>query len=206
MKVFIANGMAFSYQTMFQERGHEVVGRIEDADVVQFTGGEDVTPRWYGELAHPASMFNEARDKLEKLVYRKAIELGLPMAGICRGGQFLNVLNGGRMYQDVDGHAGTHEAEVFDGRKLQVSSTHHQMMRPDVDGQVLVSARCSTRREYMFEETVASNLTYPFNDTEVVFYPATKCLCFQPHPEIMSKDSDCQNLYFEFLETKLGVK
>lgn len=206
MKIFIAGGYAPSYQSMFRNRGFEVVLSIDEADMVQFTGGEDVTPRWYDEFAHPASMFNESRDRMERVTFRRAIDLGIPMAGICRGGQFLNVLNGGKLFQDVDGHLGTHEAEVFDGRKIKVSSTHHQMMRPDVDGKVLMFANNSTRREYMFDKMIATNLEPKHDDVEAVYYEDTNCLCFQPHPEIMDKDSDCQNLYFEFIDTYLGVK
>jgi len=54
------------------------------------------------------------------------------MVGICRGSQFLTVMSGGRLFQDVSGHAimGTHLIKFKDGSSLGITSTHHQMMNP----------------------------------------------------------------------------
>ena len=125
-----------------------------------------------------------------------------PMAGICRGGQFLNVMNYGKMFQNVNGHAisGTHAAYDNNGNEFQVTSTHHQMMRPHADGKTILIAERSTRLEtdtLVFEGSG--------EDCEAVFYEKTKSLCYQPHPEMCPKDHECQVLYFEFLKRYLGV-
>lgn len=206
LKVYIEAKMK-SYADMFKARGWTVVDSVAKADLVQFTGGEDVSPELYLEQAHPYSQFNIVRDRVCMGIYQTALLNNIPMAGICRGGQFLNVMNGGKMYQDVDGHLGTHEAYLANGQKLMVSSTHHQMMRPDVDGIVLLTANQSTRREYMDTkgELVRDLEPAKNNDVEAILYESTNCLCYQPHPEIMSRDSDCQELYFKFL-AKIGVE
>ena len=206
MKVLIVESSA-SYVSMFLNRGHEIVASLAEADLVQFTGGSDVSPSLYDEEVHPYTGHSPRRDEHESDVFKEALELGIPMAGICRGSQFLNVMNGGKMFQHVDGHAihGTHSVTTDCKRTLDVTSTHHQMIRPSPKGRVLAIANESTFRESMFGESIKRE-TWPQDDTEVVFYPLTKCICFQPHPEYLTPDHPCQEYYFELLEKHLGVK
>lgn len=211
-KVFIVDTGA-QYEQMFKARGWEVTRDLLAADLVQFTGGADVSPYLYGEEKHPTTYNDPRRDLVESGYYQVSLLLKKPMAGICRGGQFLNVMNYGKMFQNVNGHAisGTHEAEVVyrtDGKGegieepfiYQVTSTHHQMMRPHADGKVLLIAERATRLEtdtLVFEGSG--------EDCEAVFYEKTKSLCFQPHPEFCPTEHECQVLYFKFLERYLGV-
>lgn len=66
------------------------------------TGGHDVNPGLYGEVASPqCGAPCDARDRLERAVYEKACEKDKPVLGICRGLQFINVLHGGTLYQDL---------------------------------------------------------------------------------------------------------
>ena len=204
MNVYLV-GAGPSYSRMFKDRGWTEVFSIEKADLVQFLGGADVNPKLYGETPHPTTNFNEYRDTTDKTTYVKAMSLCIPVAGICRGGQFLNVMNGGTLYQDVDGHLGSHIAYTADGKEVEVSSTHHQMMIPDTDGVVLMTARCSTRREVMLNGEAVIDASPNHDDVEALYYPDNNVLCFQPHPEIMAKDSDCQEVYFKFIKEKLGV-
>jgi len=203
--VLIINGGG-AYERMFRMYGWEVVDDIYDADLIQFTGGADVTPGLYGELPHPATSYSRARDNHEMKIFHIAREVGVPMAGICRGGQFLNVMNGGKMYQDVDRHAisGTHTAtDVRSGSDIEVSSTHHQMMRPHKTGEVLCIAHRATFKEHMVKDHVAKVDGTEENDVEVVLYKDNKCLCFQPHPEFVSRNpayKACADYYFECLK------
>ena len=130
-KVFVV-GHDFGISSMFQQRGWEA-SSLEDANLVVFTGGADVDPSLYGE-ENFASHSTLARDQREKTIYNQALELGKCMAGICRGGQFLNVMNGGKMIQHVDGHATGRDHKLTDrvtGEEHSVTSTHHQMMIPN---------------------------------------------------------------------------
>lgn len=204
MRVYIVGGGS-SYASMFTARGWDSVFRIEDASLVQFTGGADVSPSLYGEFPHHTTQFNSDRDENECSVFLRAMSLGLPVAGICRGGQFLNVLNGGKLYQDVDGHLGEHIAYTSTGKELLVSSTHHQMMIPDDDAEILMTARCSTRRESMENGKEVTDVTPNHDDIEALYYEESNTLCYQPHPEICTKDSDCQEFYFKLIKEKLGV-
>lgn len=190
---------------MFMNRGWIVCYQLEDADLVVFPGGADVSPELYGQAKHPYSVVCERDDKTDIAVYERAQHKGIACVGICRGGQFLNVMNGGSMYQHVNNHRGNHQAVTSTGWELEVTSTHHQMMIPDEDGVVLLKAGRSNRREYMGEEQETIADIGVHEDVESVYYPETNSLCFQPHPEYMDWKSDCQTLFFKYLSEHLGV-
>jgi carbamoylphosphate synthase small subunit len=201
-KVYIVGGDVL-IEKMFVSNEWSVVDNPDDAEYIQFTGGADVSPMLYGEPRHPRTGNNLRRDEEEAEVFFEYKD-SKKMLGICRGGQFLNVMNGGAMYQDVNNHAigGTHAAVISDtGRIVQVTSTHHQMMIPNHDtGRVLVHANLATRKEDGYGLDVVTKLDWLANDTEVVFYfLESQSLCFQPHPEYVNPEHECQRLYFDLI-------
>lgn len=146
--------------------------------LVVFTGGEDITPRLYGERALAMTHYNERRDAREEEFYKRFLKV--PKVGICRGGQFLNVMSGGSMWQHVDNHGRRHEIIDLISKEAikEVVSTHHQMMIPGPRGEVIAIASEAT--EFI---SAKHERPKPEFDTEVVFYNSTNSLCFQPHPE-----------------------
>lgn len=184
MKVFIVDGN-WQYSKMFTQRGWTIVDSLPDADLVQFTGGADVSPALYGcENTH--SYVSVPRDLDDIHFFIQALALKKPMAGICRGGQFLNVMSGGHMIQHVEGHANGHQHDAIDlveDEAVCVTSTHHQMMVPSRAGRLLLIAGIVGER-----------------DTEAVYYAHTQCLCFQPHPEFDEAGKECRDLYFRYLD------
>src|SRR3546814_17569584 len=100
-KVFIVGGGA-QYKAMFAKRGWEIVSDVWQADLVQFTGGADVTPALYGEK-NTNSGNSPASDIEEAGYFAIARRMHKQMAGICSGGQFLIVMCGGSLIQNVDG-------------------------------------------------------------------------------------------------------
>jgi len=195
-------------RSMYEAKGWHVASRMNEADLVQFTGGADVTPSLYNEKVHPRTFSESGRDVREKEVYEEAQALALPCVGICRGGQFLNVMNGGKMYQHVDGHAigGTHlMTDTQTGETLQVTSTHHQMMREGEDGLVVATANESTFKEYMSgDKLVVDDDSEP--DVEVVYYGETNTLCNQPHQEYQDENDPAVLYFFNLLKEYLGVE
>jgi len=206
--VYIIGGN-YGYATMFKDAGWQLAKNIEDADLIQFTGGEDVTPSLYKEGRHPTTGNNPKRDEYEQGIYQQALELNIPMAGICRGGQFLNVMNGGKMWQNVDGHLGTHNAVVsgYIGN-VRVSSTNHQMMRPNMEAPhiILMTAQLSKVKENVSPNgmIIRNHVSRGSNDEDVesIFYPETRCLSYQPHPEF-DNVSQCRKVYFHFINNYL---
>ena len=208
-KVFIVSNYGTEYSQMFTRAGWSITDRIECADLIQFVGGEDVTPYLYGQHPHHSTRSNLKRDLHEQMVFLCALKLKKPMAGICRGGQFLNVMNGGQLWQDVGGHCGSHEALATDlknSHKIKVTSTHHQMMIVPNDRRkmmVLMTANCCGKRTKM----TSSKSKTPFSiiiggapkDIEALYFTETNCLCFQPHPEFEEEDA-LKKLYFLYVE------
>lgn len=76
---------------------------LEPLDGVVLPGGGDLDPRLYGEEPGDACYdVSRAQDELDLAVARRSIGAGLPVLGICRGHQLLNVLYGGTLVQDMD--------------------------------------------------------------------------------------------------------
>lgn len=200
MNVIIVGGNR-SYHDMFKSRGWTTDEQLPP-DLVCFTGGEDVDPALYDEVLHPFSSISKERDKRDMDVFN-LVDEDVPLVGICRGGQFLNVMCGGKLYQHVNGHATgrPHKAYTDDGREVMVTSTHHQMMIPAVGGEVLAWAKESTLVETADFQTVREERD---KDIEVVLYRDAGCLCFQPHPEF--PNSGCADYFFECLKRLLEIK
>ena len=70
------------------------------------TGGADIDPGQYGEAVAGAAETEPGRDALERAAWDAAAARGVPVLGICRGHQAINVFAGGKLLQDVAGHAG----------------------------------------------------------------------------------------------------
>jgi len=70
------------------------------------TGGPDLDPGLYHEPAVGATDLDPARDALEQLAWRQAERRSVPVLGICRGLQAINVFSGGSLLQEVPSHAG----------------------------------------------------------------------------------------------------
>jgi len=204
MNVYIVDSNN-QYDDMFIRNGFNLVGDIEVADLVQFTGGADITPSLYDQEAHPSTGNDPIRDKREQMLFDYCVDNDIPMAGICRGAQFLNVMCGGTLWQHVDNHTcGEHFAIDLDsGQMLKVSSTHHQMINPSDAGRVLMVASESTYKEDM-QDGMHRIESARGEDVEAVYYHSHNVLCYQPHPEYYDADHQCQAWYFDNINKLLG--
>ena len=100
-----------------------------DADALVIVGGEDVTPNFYGgstgyegETAHFA-----AADEGQIALVQRALALGTPLLGICRGLQIINVALGGNLVQHIDDGIHKNIGVPID----QILSTHDVMLSND---------------------------------------------------------------------------
>ena len=109
------------------DNGRLYAGILGAIDGLILSGGGDVHPRHFGQLldgAEPHSI-DEKRDELELALAPAALERNLPVFGICRGCQVLNVAMGGGMVQHFDGHRTPeggdthyHEVAIVPGSRL----------------------------------------------------------------------------------------
>ncbi len=197
MKVFIVSGGP-DYRKLFEGMGHTITHLLRQADLCVFTGGADVTPALYGDAQHALTGNHIERDQEEMKLFKLCQDNQIPVVGICRGAQFLNVMSGGRMYQHVEKHTRSHYiVDAVTGETVYVSSTHHQMMMPSPDALLVATAALGGEREW-FDGSIARR-DVSACDIEVVFYPHTKALCFQPHPEFRAVEYDGMQKYFQTL-------
>jgi len=136
--------------TMIDETADEATRSSTFASMsgLLMSGGADVHPARYGETLDGSLDIETERDRLEAEAFATAVRRRVPVLGICRGLQAINIFSGGSLLQDVPGHMGasygkgpaaTHPLRVVTGTRLagwlgdpvtlEVNSYHHQGIR-----------------------------------------------------------------------------
>lgn len=147
-----------------------------------FTGGADITPSLYGEKNGRYTYCNLERDRYETGMFELARKHKIPCVGICRGSQFICVMSGGKLVQDVTGHGGNHTMRTHTGEIITCNSTHHQMQRPNEDAIILGVAEPKLSRHYLNGDDEEIHME---QEIEAVYYPNINSLGIQWHPEWM---------------------
>lgn len=182
---------------------------LDSIDGVIFSGGSDLDSSLWNEEPHPkADGFDQERDTFEVEAIRKVVERDMPMLGICRGIQSVNVALGGTIVQDIpdqlpgslehrqhnDGRmrdTTSHDVTIEEGDNLlyqihgdttmKTNSFHHQSIK-EVGRDLEVIARA--------EDGVI----------EAVWNPKmTFGLAVQWHPEMLAENHSDQAAIFEAL-------
>ena len=125
---------------------------LEALDGIMFSGGEDVDPARYSAKPSPAlGPLNKTRDGFEFRLIALARERRLPLFGVCRGLQAINVAFGGTLWQDIptehpsrSNHRkvehkiaiepGSRLAKALKRKTMTVNSTHHQSVKDPAPG------------------------------------------------------------------------
>jgi len=187
-----------------------IKGYLDLIDGLVLSGGHDVSPLAYGE--QPLQKLGHTlpeRDVFDRLLIEAALEKELPLLGICRGMQMLNVALGGTLYQDLDyvpdcqlkhdqyhdPSLATHEVSVETSSKLfgimgdkrvKTNSFHHLAVK-DLGNGLVITARADDG----VVEAIEHN-DYPF------------VLGVQWHPEMMaSTDVKMKSLFEALMEAVL---
>ena len=131
----------------------ERAAAFESMDGLLLTGGADIDPARYGHPNLASVDIEPERDELEAEAWAAAATRNIPVLGICRGFQAINVFAGGTLIQDVPSHAGPgwttgparmHEVRIEPGSALaealadgserpaavEVNTYHHQGVGP----------------------------------------------------------------------------
>ena len=125
--------------------GYEPVRAYTEADPEDFAGvimigGPDVDPALYDEENTASRYVNIEYDRACLDMIGKCFEKGIPLLGICRGLQIINVYFGGSLYQDIENHmidGGMHETFGLQGsdiiypfpEKMVTNTRHHQAVK-----------------------------------------------------------------------------
>lgn len=125
---------------------YELIGECAQLDGAIFAGGVDVHPRHYGEAVEAGcGDIDERRDEIELNLMPLLLARRLPVLGICRGCQVINVALGGTLTQDIPNHRQDdaqgrfhHAIDIVKGTQLRallgadtinVNSYHHQCVK-----------------------------------------------------------------------------
>ena len=185
--------ISIDVERMFQNPG--------DFELVCFTGGQDVSPHLYGHRNLNSSC-SQARDEKELLIFEMAKKHKIPMTGICRGSQFLNVMCGGSMVQHLSvQHGGfQHECRTADARQFGVTSSHHQMSVLGPEGTLLAWADTMVPVDSLVYDGDVTPLLEEMGSlsddgrlslvTEAFFYPKERVFAVQHHPEWQKDDQE----------------
>ena len=97
--VTAAGGLAFTLPVQAPEMAASYAATL---DGLLLSGGKDIDPSYYGEEpVKGIGSIDHVRDAWEMGLFRAALDLGLPIFGICKGIQLINVALGGSLYQDL---------------------------------------------------------------------------------------------------------
>ena len=183
---------------------------LDRFDGLLFSGGPDLDPALYGEARHPrlGPEVDRVCDEYELALLTGAAERDLPVLGICRGMQALNVARGGTLHQHLPDHTGvehsqleapyepTHAVSVTPGSllhrltragELRVNSFHHQGI-----GRIGAGLRACA--------------TAPDQTVEAVWDPAARfCLGVQWHAELLTHRPEHAPLFQSLVAAARGA-
>lgn len=181
---------------------------VECIDGLLITGGEDIHPQFYNEEVYKSKdndlmTIDQERDTFELALLKEAILSKLPILGICRGHQLINVAFGGSLYQDISNLCESdinhlapldnkerliHSVQIkedsilmgiFNSSKIEVNSFHHQSIKRIADNFKIIASS---------QDNVIEAMKY--NGSQWI-------LGIQWHPEMLFRSDSKQRKIFE---------
>lgn len=189
------------------ESEESIFKQIDLIDGLMLSGGYDIDPHLFGEEPHHLleATYRE-RDLCEMALVRAAAQKKIPVLGICRGLQLINVTFGGSLYQDLTAsnkdlfqhrqktniHQGTHTVDlekgtmlekIYNQKSIRTNSLHHQSVKNLADG-FIINARS---RDGIIEGIEKMDQSF--------------ILGLQWHPELMFEvDAETRALFRAFID------
>ncbi|MDC7952887.1 gamma-glutamyl-gamma-aminobutyrate hydrolase family protein [Liquorilactobacillus mali] len=193
-------GIALILPTSPAETAKQIIDAV---DGLILSGGQDVSPFNYGEeIQQKCGAIFPERDKFEFALLEAAEEKKIPILGICRGAQIIDVYRGGSLYQDIsyrgehtlrhfqlqDPPMPTHKIKIAENSLLNkimqknsviVNSFHHQLVK-------------SVPASLQITGTTSDGVVEAFEDSNFEFF-----LGVQFHPEMLIDSVESANMVFQ---------
>ena len=185
----------------------EIVNRpheLENPDsVLVIWGGSDINPKLYNHPQSRTTYPSASRDPVEWDLIGRAVKMGIPIIGVCRGAQMLCAKAGGFLIQDVENHVGQHRVVTHKGDEVTVNSIHHQMLGgiEQVPHELLAWCDTPISSKYIWKDDQEYIPPKGFKEPEMVWFPEIKGMAIQWHPEGMSANSEATKFIFEELQS-----
>jgi gamma-glutamyl-gamma-aminobutyrate hydrolase PuuD len=194
------------------------IDEIKAPGILALWGGGDIHPMMYNRTNQGSYIQGEVpsyRDQIEAKMFAQAYKEGVFIFGVCRGAQLGCAMSGGILVQHVENHHHDHLVSTIDGDRFIASSLHHQMMYPwDIKHKLFAWSTSAKSPRYdgiteeewekwprkIYDELKTEDVIEP----EIVYFPVTKCLAVQGHPEMMAANTK-HNLYIRKLIDELYV-
>lgn len=157
---------------------------VEHLDGIVLSGGADLEPAHYGQAPDGNGGYEPRRDRFEIALLERALARKLPVLGICRGLQILNVQAGGTLNQHVPPHSryDVPPAEAVHGVRIDPSSELHRLYGPSTKVNSLHHQTVDRVGEGLTVTAWADDGTI-----EGMECPAQNILAVQWHPEMLDK-------------------
>ncbi len=186
---------------------------LSKLDGLIMSGGEDINPAYYGEEPiEQCGKSNDARDAYELLLLKKAMDRNIPVLGICRGLQLINVAMGGKLYQDLPTqHPSDIEHAVFDTGSAPVHEIGIEagsVLQSVVNGQQLaVNSKHHQGIKQLAPELKITAWSLPDSVPEAIeAYPIRPIMGVQFHPELNAAEGDTTSIQlFEHLVIQASI-
>lgn len=198
------------FDQIFSKKKNIAAEGFAGVDAVILWGGTDWHPSYYKAKHHPLNGASRAdlseRDIFEwkAMLFCKANNI--PLIGVCRGAQGLCIGAGGKLIQHVEGHGQDHHILTKHGKRVFITSTHHQMMWPwDIPHDLIAwsDVPLSSRYEGEARDTVVDFSAYTRHEAEIVYFPQLKGLAIQGHPEYTEAKPEFINLCLDLVKEYL---
>ena len=187
------------------EQSYAIKSLLESIDGLLITGGPDLHPRYFNQEPHrKLSSTTRVRDRFELEAIRMALRINLPILGICRGHQALNVAFGGTLHQDLScipskkvAHADPHQTgKVFHRVKIEEGSRLH-----DIIGRTTIQTNSSHHQAIdKLGEGLRASAFAPDSVIEAIEHPGFDLvLSVQWHPESIYGRTHCKRLFNAFV-------
>lgn len=184
---------------------------VSHLDALILTGGEDIDPQYYGEK--PDSLCgrpDQERDIFDLTLFKLAKDRAMPILGICRGLQLVNVAMGGTLYQDIPSQHPSDTKHMVGGGQTVIAHSISLQPGSEIASILGTSSVQVNSRHHQGIKTLGTELTAtawaPDSIIEAIEDPYCPILAVQFHPEDFAEARDGQiSKIFSYITSKAAT-